>query len=119
MEYLKVVSFDNDCIVFDNGVMLYSEHEQDCCEHHYLSFGDLTKEDFEDVRFDLTNDSFFNRVEDYGIELIPIIGHPIRIPAYGENNGYYSSDLTLILEDSNHKILRKWDITECQDVNWG
>lgn len=110
----------NDEIVFDNGVKLYSYHDQDCCESHYLSFDDLTLLDFDGLEFDLSNNDFFRRIEDYGIELIPIRGHSVKIPGYASNNGYYSSNLKLILEDNEGSIIRRYDITECQkweDIN--
>ena len=37
MKNLKVVALNSDEITFDNGVKLYSNHDQDCCENHYLS----------------------------------------------------------------------------------
>ena len=30
----SVVEVISDCITFDNGCKLYSEHESDCCESH-------------------------------------------------------------------------------------
>lgn len=116
MKNLKVVKIDSDSLEFDNGVILYSDHEQDCCEIHYLSLSDLTLEDFEGLEFDLTNDDFFERVEDYGIALKPINGLPIRIPGYGSNNGYYSSNLSLVISD-NKEFTKTFDINECQE--WG
>lgn len=114
MENLKVISVGEDEIVFDNGLVLYSNHDQNCCENHYLSMKDLSLDDFDGLIFDLSNDNFFKRIEDYGIELIPINGHSVKIPGYGSNNGYYSSNLTLII--SNNKDFEKtYDITECQD----
>lgn len=114
MNKLKVVKVDAESIEFENGVQLYSNHDQDCCENHYLSFSDLTIADFEGLEFDLTNDNFFRRIEDYGIELVPIHGHSVKVPGYGSNNGYYSSNLDLIV--TNGKDFKKeYDITECQD----
>lgn len=115
MKNLKVVKIDSDSLEFENGVKLYSNHDQDCCEHHYLSLTDLTLADFEGLEFDLTNDRFFERIEYYGIALKPIKGFPVRIPGYGSNNGYYSSNLYLIITD-NEKFTKTYDITECQ--NW-
>jgi hypothetical protein len=77
---------------------------------------DLTLADFEGLEFDLTNDDFFKRIEDYGIELVPIHGHSVKIPAYGYNNGYYSSNLTLILSDGKG-FNKTYDISECQDIS--
>jgi hypothetical protein len=114
MKNLKVVGIDSDSLEFDNGVTLCSNHDQDCCESHYLSLSDLTLSDFEGLEFDITNDDFFERIEGYGIALKPINGFPIRIPGYGDNNGYYSHDLDLIL--TNDKGFKKvYNISECQD----
>ena len=43
----KVIKIDSDEIVFDDGIRLYSEHEQDCCESHSITLNDLTINDFE------------------------------------------------------------------------
>ena len=115
MKNLKVVKINSNSLEFDNGMILYSDHEPDCCENHYLSLSDLTLDDFEGLEFDLTNDDFFGRIPDYGIALKPINGYPIRIPGYGENNGYYSSNLALILTNTDGRgIFKEYDITECQ-----
>ena len=115
MEKVKVVKFNEDTITFENGITLYSNHEQDCCENHYLSLSDLTTDDFEGLEFDLSSEDFFERIEGYGIALKPINGHPVRIPGYGSNNGYYSSNLDLILANGN-EVLKRFDITECQAI---
>ena len=108
---VRISNPNNDQILFDNGLTLSSYHDQDCCEHHYLDFSNLKLEDFENLEFDLSEDKFFERVEDYGIRLIPINGHPISIPGYGSNNGYYSSNLSLVLSDG-----RVFDVSECQVI---
>lgn len=107
----KVKSIDSDSITFENGLVLSSNHEQDCCENHYLSFSDLKLEDFDGLEFDLSGDTFFERVPDYGIRLIPVSGHPVSIPGYGYNNGYYSSNLDLTLSDG-----RTFDVSSCQVI---
>ena len=115
MNRAKVVKIGPDCIEFENNVKLYSEHDQDCCEHHYLYFEDLSLKDFEGLEFDLTGDGFFERIEDYGIILKPLAGHPVSVPGYGYNNGYYSSELTLVITDGK-AFNKTFDITECQDT---
>jgi hypothetical protein len=115
MKNLKVVKINSDSLEFNNGVVLTSDHEQECCESHYLSLSDLTLNDFDELEFDLTSDDFFERIEDYGIALKPIIGHLVRIPGYGSNNGYYSSNLSLIITDvDGKKPYKEFNITECQ-----
>lgn len=104
-------------LLFDNGAELSSAHDQDCCEDHYLHFGDLTIEDFDELEFDLSGDNWFRRIEGYGIELVPIHGHTVKIPGYGTNNGYYSSNLDLVLEVDGAPA-RVYKIDECQDVDW-
>lgn len=116
MKNLKVLALNSDEITFDNGMKLYSDHNQECCENHYLSMRDLTIDDFEGLEFDLTNDEFFERIEGYGIALKPINGHPVRIPGYGSNNGYYSSNLSLIITNTDCiGTYKYYDITECQE----
>ena len=117
MKNLKVVKIYSESLEFDNGMILLSDHYQNCCESHYLSLSDLTLADFEGLEFDLTNDDFFERIKDYGIALKPINGFPIRIPGYGLNNGYYSSNLALIITD-NKGFEKTFDISECQDIKF-
>jgi len=116
MDKLKVVSIYSYYIEFENGIRLYSNHDSDCCESHELTLSDLVISDFEGLEFDLTNDGFFNRIPDYGIELIPIHGHSVKIPGHGSNNGYYSKKLDMIIEKDGVEI-KKYDITECQEIN--
>ena len=111
---VKVVSIGDESLTFDNGVVLYSKHDSECCESHYLCFADLTIADFEGLEFDISNDNFFERIAGYGIALKPLNGHPVRIPGYGYNNGYYSSQLDLILKgDGFEKV---YDISDCQEI---
>lgn len=112
---VRVTSLDDDGLTFDDGTKLYSDHTPDCCEHHYLSFADLTLEDFEGLEFDLSSDTFFEKVEDYGIRLLPVNGQPVSVPGYGYNNGYYSSDLALVLTKDGKDTT--FDVSECQVVS--
>jgi hypothetical protein len=106
----------NENLLFDDGSELYSEHDQDCCESHYLSFDDLTLSDFDGLDFDLDG-KFFEEVPDFGIRLISLDGRVIPIPGYGSNNGYYSSNLSLILARGNY--IKEFNISDCQDISWG
>jgi hypothetical protein len=104
---------DRHEIIFDNGWKLYSEHEQECCEQHYIDLTHLTEQDFEGLYFDLEGE-FFKGVEGYGIILIPTNGHPVAIPVYADNNGFYSDELTLILEKPELRQKVIYDITKYQ-----
>jgi len=113
MNNVKVIKIDDESLTFDNGVVLSSNHVAECCESHYLYLADLTIADFDGLEFDISTDDFFERIEDYGIALKPLNGHPVRIPGYGRNNGYYSSRLDLVLSD-NSGFSKLFDISECQ-----
>lgn len=114
---LTVANLSDSELNFSDGTMIYSDHEHDCCEDHYLDFSDLDIEDFNGLLFDLTKDDFFKRVEDFGIELLPLNGHPIRIPGYGYNNGYYGANIDLVVADSGGKPIKRYDVSECQVID--
>lgn len=115
MSSVQVIEVNEDYLKFDNGVVLTSAHESDCCEEHYLSFQDLSLEDFEGLEFNLND--FFEKIEDYGIALKSTNGWLVRIPGYGCNNGYYSANLTLVLTEGL-QVKKSYDITNCQDITW-
>ena len=117
MNKLKVIKVDETGIYFDDNVKLYDYHNQDCCESHELYLTDLTIDDFNGLEFDLSNDDFFKRIDGYGIELIPIKGHSVKIAGHGDNNGYYSDQLVLIIEKDKNKV-KEYDISECQDIKY-
>lgn len=75
---------------------------------------DKTRALLEGLEFDLNNDNFFEKVEGYGIRLIPKNGFPVSVPGYGYNNGHYTTNLTLII--AKKYIEKEYDITECQDI---
>ena len=112
---VKVKEIERNGIVFEGGYRLTSDHRQDCCECHYLSFEELSLSDFEGLEFNLDQDNFFTRVEGYGIRLHPVEGFPVSIAGYGHNNGYYSDELTLVLYHGSGRKL--YDITKCQVVD--
>lgn len=118
-KYAKVTEVNSEYIDFDNGIRLQSYHEQDCCEHHYVDFSYVNIDDFDGLEFDLSGDKFFNRINDYGIELIPVSGWGVRIPGYGSNNGYYSSQLSIQLVENlgQGSTLKSFDISECQEIS--
>jgi hypothetical protein len=70
------------------------------------------------LEFNLEDNEFFKRIPGYGIELIPINGLSVKVPGYGVNSGYYSSDITLELS-KNGEIVNSFDVTECQVCSKG
>ena len=110
---VTVTAISDETLHFSDGSEMYSDHDTECCEHHYLDTSNLTLDEFKGLEFDLTSDTFFERVPDYGIRLVPLNGHPISIPGYGDNNGYYSNHLDLVVNFPN-QTQRIYNITECQ-----
>ena len=108
--YVTVQGIDSDKLVFSDGSYLQSQHEQDCCESHYLEW----PREAIGIVVD-TEGEVFERVDGYGIRLLQRDGLPVPVPGYGYNNGYYSNDLRLVLV-SQGKTLREWDVSECQRV---
>jgi hypothetical protein len=47
---------------FEKNIKLFSEHECDCCENHWLDFEHITMSDFEGLEFDFTNDNFLEKM---------------------------------------------------------
>ena len=116
MQSLKVVNVEDKMLEFDNGMMLLSYPYQSCCEQLYLSYSDLSLDDFLGLEFDLSNDGFFERVYDYGIKLKSKCGHCINIPVRGLNNFCFSSHLNLVvsspIDNGEYAI---YDIFVCED----
>lgn len=115
MNNLTVKEVSQYEIVFNNGVVLCSYHEKDVWEEHHLSMEHLSVDDFKGMKFNLSNTDCIEKVEGYGIRLKPINDHPVSIPGYGSNNGYYSSNLKLEIR-LGKEVLHSMDITECQDI---
>jgi hypothetical protein len=106
----------DEAILFSDGYILGSHHDADCCESHYLEFTNINLDIFKGLKFDLSNENFFKRIPEYGIELIPINGHSIKIPGYGYNNGYYSSNIDLIVI-KDKEIINMYDVSDCQIIS--
>lgn len=114
---------DDSKVIFENGYTLYSDHDQDCCEWHYLDFtmlknyniGTATgkKINIYEQKFDFSKGIPFTRVKKVGILLIDTEGNKYLINGYGYNNGYYSDDIKLVL--TKGKLIKyRYDVTSCQ-----
>ena len=116
MKLVTVVLVTKDKMVLSDGSAISSSHDSDCCEDHWLDFAETSK-DGEAIGLTLDLDGqWFREVPGYGIELVPAVPdrHPIRVPGYGSNNGYYGSNIDLLLTSPDGKV-QTWDVSECQD----
>lgn len=116
----KIITIHEDCLEFDTGHKLCDYHYQECCENHYINFEYLKLEDVKDLVFDISSTAFIEQVFGYGVRLKPTNNFPVSIPGYGDNNGYYSHQLELILRDASGIEVWSLNISECQSMapNW-
>jgi hypothetical protein len=118
--YIPEVETNGLYLEDENGVgyRLYSSHISDCCEVHYLAFDSLELSEFEGLLFDFDTEDLSNsieRVKGSGIRLKPNNGHPIFIPGYSCNNGFYSDDITLVFSRYGYDdVYCQIDVTDCQ-----
>ena len=101
---MRLVSFNEEGLVFDNGTILTAYHSQDCCEVVYADFNQLRDTDILDHEF---NDLSIEDVPDAGFRL-----EGYFVPCYNEQNGYYSSNLTVKVKDQTGKMLKKVDVSK-------
>ncbi len=104
---------------FDDGSLLYDHHEQDCCESVYADFDNMVamvdgKENYVDAKeLDFFEDILKSIVpiEGLGFYIVTKQGVCLLVSCYNKQNGYYSSDLSLIfVRDRNEQTM---DITMC------
>ena len=112
----KIKKIDEEEIVFDNGFIITSFHDTECCEYHYLDFSYLELyKDIYNKEFDIKEEIKFKRIPGQGILLFDTENNKYLINGYGENNGYYSDEITLELYDDHGDIISQYDVSTCQD----
>lgn len=122
---MKIKKWDDDYIWFTDGATISYDHKQECCECNYADFSVLEvfyqNEEFDDFEVIPVDDCGFilslklpepNRLYyDYYPQTKKIL-----IPCYSDQNGCYSSDLTIIINRPNcePKVIR----LECEERYW-
>lgn len=112
---MKITHIDDDVITFDNGKTLQAFHDQDCCEQVYADFENMQViGERENNYVDARDLDFFENIldsvvpiEDLGFYLVTKQGVCILVSCYDIQNGYYSSNLSLIYDN------KEKDITGC------
>lgn len=114
---MKIKSWDDERIAFDDGSYISYDHKQDCCEYNWADFSVLdvmlgsNKDYMEFDSFEVTT------VEECGFLLklnlsdkrvLRCQEHNIFIPCYSEQNGYYSTDIRIIYSDKDNNVLDYW-----------
>lgn len=103
---MKVIVSKEGTLKFDNGLILESNHMQECCEYNYLDFEQLP------VGTELptmTAKEFAKAINigDDGFSIKDIHGIPKWVQARSEQNGFYSSGVNLIIMDGVDEIMPK------------
>lgn len=122
---MKIKKIDEEIVVFDDDSELFSHHDTDWCESHYLDFSMLKHYNISpktgktiniyEQEFDFSNGVNFKRVEGMGILLFDVEGNSYLINGYGYNNGYYSDEIILIYKKDKEE--HRYDVSECQKIN--
>lgn len=90
---MKIKEIQDEQIIFDNGETIGFRHYADCCEWNYADFNQL-----DDIARNATFTSplTFEKVEESGFRFGNQPNRMFFVPCYSEQNGYYSSDLTIL-----------------------
>lgn len=117
---MKIKSINENNIIFDNDYKLEAFHDQDCCEEVYADFSVLQTYNvsnitgktinIREIDFEENLNKLVKGIEGQGFNLISKIGENFFVPCYNEQNGYYSSNLELILH--KNKNTETLDITD-------
>ena len=110
---MKIKEIKEDGIIFDNGYELEYYHEQDCCEHVYADFDILSNYNLstktgktiniKEIDFKEELEELIEGIQEQGFNIVSKIGEKFFVPCYNEQNGYYSSELELILRKGKTK----------------
>lgn len=108
---MKITKVLEEQLEFDNGTVLTSYHDQDCCEEHYVEFTSIIGQgwegkDFPETLVDMVvkkpkEKTFFDDVDNEKwnsfVEIKDKQGNKYTLTIYNKNNGYYAIDVTLVL----------------------
>lgn len=92
---MRIDLVNEEGIEFDNGNKIRYQHEQDCCENNYADFEQL-EESALGVEFN--EDLTFEEVPWAGFRFGSVGTPMFFVPCYSEQNGYYSSSITIIYD---------------------
>lgn len=87
---MRIKEVTDNGIFMDDGTRISDYHDQDCCECVYAEFKAIKDQPIMDQEFDTI---VIESVEDAGFRL-----NGTFVPCYNYQNGWYSSDLTIIVK---------------------
>jgi hypothetical protein len=93
----KIIKLEENLIEFDDGTRITASHEADCCEDNYADC-----EQLDDIArstdFDTANLEF-EIVDGSGFRFGNAPAKMFFVPCYSDQNGYYSDDVDIYLND--------------------
>lgn len=94
---VTIKEVDSADIYFSNRSSITFDHWQDCCEDNYADFRQI-----EDLALKTEFDwpIVFEEVEDCGFRFGNRPQKMFFIPCYSDQNGYYSTDVEIYLDDT-------------------
>lgn len=95
---MQIANVTEKEIIFDNGNKITFDHEQDCCEWNYADFSILNP-NVVNYDYDFSENLDFKFVEEAGF-VFGSEGHYIFIPCYSDQNGYYSTEISIYYNDN-------------------
>lgn len=110
---------------FENGNTLRDHHEQDCCEEVYADFDNMQamvnpfacegKNELDLKELDFFEDllSSIVPIDGLGFYIVTKQGICILVSCYDIQNGYYSSNLSLVYKREDSTIIGEMDISQC------
>lgn len=114
---MKIKSWNDDCIIFDDGSYISYDHEQDCCEYNYADFSVLDVmlgHDKDDIEFDsfeidtIDDGGFLVKLKLTGNKILRAPYRNIFIPCYSEQNGYYTTNIRIVYSDKDGNVITYW-----------
>jgi hypothetical protein len=104
---MKVIESEEGYLKFDNGLILESDHDQDCCEINYLDFEEQLPVGTELPTMTAKEFAEAIKIGDDGFSIKDIHDIPKWVQARSEQNGYYSFGVDLIIRDDIDEIIPK------------
>ena len=92
----KIIEAEENILRFDNGVEIYCDHAQDCCEHNYADFTQL--DDIARSRDFDTDKLEIEILEDQGFRFGNKPFNMHFVPCYSVQNGYYTTKLDISID---------------------
>ena len=91
---MRIKEITCEHILFDNGIKIIFNHEQDCCEYNYADFEQLKDTGIEQEEF--TEPLTFEKAGDYGFRF-GNHGKMYYVPCYSSQNGYYTTEIDIYI----------------------